>query len=103
VPELGTLEKVYKALVSRGAAPKVDDALLKRLKATPEFVSRNQLLSKQIVNIWYFSQFNDSAGTLVDGGVYERGYVWAVIKAPPIGFSNKRPGYWAVEPSKEAD
>lgn len=91
----------YKELVAVDPPPKIDDALLKRFRTTPEFKKNDEIVAKQIVNIWYFSQFNDSKGEVVDGGFYERGYVWAVIKSPPIGFSTKRPGYWTVEPAKE--
>lgn len=100
--DFSALLLAYKRLVSSDPPPKLDDALLKKLRATPEFKKNNEMLAKQIVNVWYFSQFNDSTGSVIDGGFYERGYVWSVIKAPPIGFSTKRPGYWAVEPSKEA-
>lgn len=91
----------YKGLVAVDPRPQVDDALLNRLRATSEFKKNNEIVAKQIVNIWYFSQFNDSAGTVIAGGFYERGYVWAAIKSPPVGFSTKRPGYWSIEPAKE--
>ena len=59
----------------------------------------NEIVAKQIVNVWYFSQFNDEAGTLRDGGFYERGYVWPLIRSHPIGFSTELSGYWAHEPA----
>ena len=92
----------YKRLVAADARPKIDDALLKGFRATPEFMG-NKLVADQIVNIWYLSRFKDGSGQFIDGGFYERGYVWPLIKAPPIGFSTKRPGYWSVEPAKEAN
>lgn len=99
--EFAALLTAYKGLVAVDSPPTIDDALLTRLRATPEF-KKNEIVARQIVNIWYFSQFNDSANAVVDGGFYERGYVWPLIKAPPIGFSNRQPGYWAVDPEKEA-
>lgn len=88
--------------VAGNPAAKLDDAFLKKFCATEKFRT-NEFVAKQIVLIWYFSQFKDkeSSGTTIDGGFYERGYVWPLIKAPPIGFSNKRPGYWAADPTKE--
>jgi hypothetical protein len=74
-----------------------DDALLTKLRQTQAFKD-NEVVAKQIVNVWYFSQFNDKQGVLTDGGFYERGYVWRLIRSHPIGFSTQLPGYWAHEP-----
>jgi hypothetical protein len=92
----------YKALAAANPKPPIDDTLLAKLRATQAFKD-NEIVAKQIVNVWYFSQFNDETGVhLIDGGFYERGAVWPRIKAHPIGFSNQLHGYWTREPSTEA-
>jgi len=90
----------YKALATVAPKPPIDDALLDKLRAIQAFKD-NEIVAKQIVNVWYFSQFNDETGTLIDGGFYERGVVWPVIKAHPIGFSTQLHGYWTREPATE--
>jgi hypothetical protein len=93
----------YKALAAATPKPPIDDALLAALRATNAFKD-NEIVAKQIVNVWYFSQFNDESGTrLIDGGFYERGAVWPIIKTHPIGFSTQLHGYWARVPSVEED
>lgn len=92
----------YKALVSANPKPKIDDTLLAQLRGTQVF-KNNEIVAKQIVNVWYFSQFNDEAGKLVDGGFYEWGFVWPIIKAHPIGFSTQLHGYWTRKPKKDKD
>lgn len=93
----------YKALAAVIPKPLIDDALLAKLRATQAFKD-NEIVAKQIVNVWYFSQFNDETGAhLIDGGFYERGAVWSRIKAHPIGFSTQLHGYWTREPSTEAN
>lgn len=94
------LLEAYKALVSANPKPKIDDALLANLRATQVFKD-NEMVAKQVVNVWYFSQFNDEANKLVDGGFYEFGFVWPLIKAHPIGFSTQLHGYWTDKPRKE--
>ena len=98
------LLKAYKGLAAADPPPQTDDALLAKFRATNEFTKNGEMVAKQIVNIWYFSQFcvDCEKKIFIDGGFYERGYVWALIKAPPVGFSTKRPGYWSVDPAKEA-
>ncbi|MCI0626941.1 MAG: hypothetical protein L0387_35725 [Acidobacteria bacterium] len=88
----------YKSLATANPKPPIDDTLLAKLRATPEFTANDAIVARQIVNVWYFSQFEDETGELVDGGFYERGAVWALIKAHPIGFSNQLPGYWTSKP-----
>jgi hypothetical protein len=58
----------------------------------------NEIVAKQIVNIWFLSQFEDEAKELVDGGFYEQGAVWPLVKAHPIGFSKQLHGYWMIKP-----
>jgi len=83
--------------------PLLNDALLDSLRATQVFKD-NEIVAKQIVNIWYFSEYSDEAGAasgaLIDGGFYERGAVWTVVKAHPIGFSTLLHGYWQREPAR---
>ena len=89
----------YKALVAADPKPPIDDVLLAALRATQAFKD-NEIVAKQIVNVWYFSQFNDETGSrVIDGGFYERGAVWPVIKAHPLGFSTQLHGYWTRVPS----
>jgi hypothetical protein len=93
----------YQRLASTVPKPAIDDKLLKKLLAEPEFSAPGQrFVAKQIVNLWYFSQFstneNDTLGSVVDGGFYERGLVWSLIKAHPIGYSDRPFGYWTEKP-----
>jgi len=94
----------YKALASVNPKPPVDDVLLAALRATPAF-AQNELVAKQIVNVWYFSQFNDdeTGKRLIDGGFYELGAVWPIVKAHPLGFSTQLHGYWTRVPSPKPD
>jgi hypothetical protein len=96
---LPKLLDAYQRLASASPKPAIDDALLGKLKAEPEFADPDVVsVAKQIVNIWYFSQFNTLSGTMVDGGLYERGLVWSLIKAHPIGYSDRPFGYWTKQP-----
>ena len=96
--KFAALLEAYKGLASAVPKPKIDDALLAALRATQAFKD-NEMVAKQIVNVWYFSQFNDETGTrVVDGGFYEDGEVWPRIKAHPIGFSDQPFGYWTARP-----
>lgn len=96
---LTKLLNAYKTLAS--ANPPINDDLLNKLRATPGFKTEQvEFAARQIVNIWYFSQFKakkDDAQFL-DGGFYERGAVWSRIKAHPIGFSDQPHGYWTRRP-----
>src|SRR5262245_8604386 len=90
----------YKTFAAENPKPPIDDQLLARLRNEQDFQD-TQVVSKQIVNVWYFSQFkakDDPKAALLDGGYYELGAVWPLIKAHPIGFSNQRTGYWADKP-----
>jgi hypothetical protein len=96
------LLQAYVALASASPKPAIDDNLLAQLRATTAFKD-NEIVAKQIVNVWYFSQFNDESGAhLIDGGYYEKGEVWSRIKAHPIGFSSRMHGYWARKPVADA-
>jgi len=98
---LPKLIAAYDRLASVAQKPAIDDALLTKLRAEPEFAA-HQFVAAQIVNIWYFSQFRaiegDKNAPFIDGGFYERGFVWPVIKAHPIGFSDQPHAYWTKQP-----
>jgi hypothetical protein len=97
--EFAALMGAFGALVSVNPKPPINDALLATLRGTQAFID-NEIVAKQIVNVWYFSQFNDESGAHhIDGGFYERGAVWPIIKAHPLGFSTQLHGYWAKVPS----
>ena len=92
----------YKVLATASPKPPIDDVLLAKLRATQAFKD-NEIVAKQIVNVWYFSQFNNETGTrMIDGGFYERGAVWPIIKAHPLGFSTQLHGYWTRVPAAES-
>ena len=94
------LLEAYKALATANPKPPIDDVLLTALRGTQAFTD-NEVVAKQIVNIWYFSQFkaeDKDDAPLIDGGFYERGKVWPVIRAHPTGFSTQLHGYWTREP-----
>ena len=96
---LPKLLAAYDRLASAIPKPAIDDVLLGKLKTEPEFADPDVLfVAKQIVNIWYFSQFNIASGSTVDGGFYERGLVWPTIKAHPTGYSDQPFGYWTKKP-----
>ena len=98
-PALQKLLLAYQRLSPIVPNPAIDDVLLGKLKAEPEFADPDVLfVAKQIVNIWYFSQFNTASGSTVDGGFYERGLVWPIIKAHPTGYSDQPFGYWTKKP-----
>ncbi len=95
--EFSALLDAYKVLATAGPKPPIDDTLLAKLRQTTVF-KNNESVAKQIVNIWYFSQFEDEEKELIDGGFYEKGAVWPLIKAHPIGFSSQPHGYWVDKP-----
>jgi hypothetical protein len=100
---LGTFPLKFPALLdaykhlAEDPKPPVNDVLLAKLRATQAFKD-NEVVAKQIVNVWYLSQFEDETRELRDGGFYERGTVWPTILAHPIGFSNQMHGYWTSKP-----
>ena len=91
----------YIALAGVTPKPDINDALLAKLMVTPEFQDKaNEFVARQVVNIWYFSQFKEKkeSSAFLDGGFYERGAAWPLIRAHPIGFSHLATGYWAAKP-----
>jgi hypothetical protein len=98
--KLPLLQDAYKSVASGNPKPPIDERLLEKFRARPEFKD-HEFVAKQIVNIWYFSQFKAEdlpTAPFLDGGFYEEGLVWPLIKAHPIGFSNRPHGYWAKRP-----
>jgi hypothetical protein len=57
---------------------------------------------RQIVRIWYVSQFKASSDpndkTQIYAGHFEKGWLWRVIKAHPPAFSDLPHGYWTAAP-----
>jgi hypothetical protein len=104
LPAFDGLLNAYTTLASVSPKPDINDKLLVALQKTPEFKDKKgEFVARQIVNIWYFSQFHASeeaekSGHFIDGGFYERGAVWPLIKTHPIGFSNQATGYWKEKP-----
>ena len=99
-PRLPALLEAYKTVASPIPKPPINDALLAKLQATQEFKD-HEFVARQIVNIWYFSQFKAEdvpAAPFLNGGFYEEGFVWPIIKAHPIGFSHQPHGYWTKRP-----
>ena len=97
------LLEAYKSLATVEPKPPTDDVLLGAVRNLQAFKD-NEFVAKQIVNVWYFSQFKaeDRADApLIDGGFYELGQVWPTIRAHPIGFSTQLHGYWTSEPMPE--
>lgn len=97
---LQKLLDAYQRLAAVTPKPALDDVLLNKLRAEQEFKD-HEVVAKQIVNIWYFSQFksvDDPNAPFIDGGFYERGLVWPTIKAHAIGFSHQPHAYWTQRP-----
>lgn len=92
----------FSALVAGDPKPPIDDVLLAKLRETPAFKDNKELVARQIVNVWYFSHFNDSTGEPIDGGSNERGAIRRPTKAHPIGFSSQLHGHWTRTPDVPA-
>lgn len=79
----------------------VGDAVLARLRQTDEY-RQHAFVARQIICIWYISQFSPDAlnprAPAVDGGRFERGMVWPLIRAHPPGFTDEPFGHWAAKP-----
>jgi hypothetical protein len=100
--EMKNLLAAYKTLAIATPKPDIDDTLLGTLQKRQDFIDA-KFAAKQIVNIWYFSQFHateedEKNSHFLDGGFYERGAIWRLIKAHPIGFSKELHGYWKHKP-----
>lgn len=95
---------LYKSLASAVPKPALDDALLEKLRGQQDFKD-NEFVARQIVDIWYFSQFRasaDAAAPFLDGGFFREGEVWPIIGAHPTGFSHEPFGYWENKPAPSA-
>jgi Membrane bound FAD containing D-sorbitol dehydrogenase len=59
-------------------------------------------VAKQVVRIWYISQFKESSdpsiNTEVYAGHWREGILWNIIKAHAPAYSDKPHGYWADPP-----
>jgi len=99
--ELPRLIAAYRRVNPEGKNEPLGDALLQRLQGTREF-EKHRFVARQIVNIWYLSQFNSderpAKSEVVDGGRFERGLVWTLIKAHPVGFTTQPYGHWTTAP-----
>src|SRR5437879_5588642 len=80
---LPKLMSAYERLSATTPKPPINDQLLTQLRAEQDFKD-HEFVAKQIVNLWYFSQFktqDDPNAPFLDGGFYDRGLVWPTIKA----------------------
>ena len=78
--------------------PKALDLLVERIKNDTELLH----VAKQIVRIWYISQFKESSDPSnkiqVYAGHWKEGKLWDVIKAHPPAYSDQPHGYWKDKP-----
>jgi hypothetical protein len=91
---------VYKSVISD---PNINptkhlDEIVKRIKSDEKLVH----VLRQIVKIWYVSQFKASSDpadkTQIYAGHFDKGWLWKVIKAHPPAFSDLPHGYWVDPP-----
>ncbi len=60
-------------------------------------------LARQIIAIWYTSEFTGADGKTPNAGTqaqFYRGLLWSVIKAHPPTHSTLKYGYWTKPPTK---
>ena len=78
---------------------------LASLTQNAAFTGPAETAARQVVLLWLLSQYQviDETGksTDLDGGFYEKGAVWPLIRAHPIGFSHLPYAYWANGPEGE--
>lgn len=89
-------------LLALHAAAKGDADSLAGLVARMNGQENHRALAaaRQIVKLWYFSQYNDpDKGTLVNAGEPGRGVAWQLTGATAPGFSSGPYGYWEAKPS----
>jgi hypothetical protein len=99
---LDELIGIYQRVVADQQKPldqkKVLDEVLARIKNDPQVLH----VVKQVVRIWYISQFRESSdpsiNTEVYAGHWKEGMLWDVIKAHAPAYSDKPHGYWADPP-----
>jgi Membrane bound FAD containing D-sorbitol dehydrogenase len=73
-------------------------SLMEKINATHD--QRALAAARQIVKLWYFSNFNDPEknGALANAGEPGKGIAWGLLKANAPGFSPGPYGYWAAKP-----
>jgi hypothetical protein len=99
---LDELMGIYQRVMAAQQKPldqkKVLDEVLARIKNDPQVLH----VAKQVVRIWYISQFKESSdpsiNTEVYAGHWKEGMLWEVIKAHAPAYSDKPHGYWANPP-----
>ena len=84
--------------------PKALDLFLQRINNYTDQKHKENLLhvARQIVRIWYISQFKESSepsiNTEIYAGHWREGILWNVIKAHPPAYSTQEHGYWKYKP-----
>ena len=99
---LDELVGIYQHVVSSEPKPldqkKVLGEVLGRIKTDSQLLH----VAKQVVRIWYISQFRESSdpsiGTEIYAGHWREGILWDIIKAHAPAYSDKPHGYWADPP-----
>ena len=78
---------------------------LKALTDDAAFKDGIASVAKQVVHAWMLSQYRvespgktGDAAPAFDTGFFEKGIVWGLIQAHPIGFSHRSHGYWTEKP-----
>jgi hypothetical protein len=95
-PAIEMLCELYYEVVRE---PNAVEALKARIAGNEQLAAA----ARQIVTIWYLSQFRDpdpNVKTPLYAGHFERGLLWRVIDAHPAAFSARRHGYWALPPQE---
>jgi hypothetical protein len=94
----GHLDEILAAYDEAAGAPCPLERLTKLLAADRS--GRLAAVAKQIVKLWYFSQFNDpdQGGRLANAGLHARALAWPLVKAHPPSDSTSPHGYWTDEP-----
>lgn len=74
------------------------DSLQKRIAADSS--RRLASVAKQVVRLWYFSQFNDpdQGGRPSNAGFHAKALAWPLIKVHPPAYSTSPHGYWTAKP-----
>ena len=93
--DLDELMGIYRKVA---AEPRPIEALVERIKDNSQLLH----VAKQIVRIWYISQFKESFDPAVETQIYaghwKNGLLWDIIKAHPPAYSDQPHGYWADPP-----
>ena len=93
--DLDELMGIYREIA---AISKPLGELIERIKDNSQLLH----VAKQIVRIWYISQFKESSDPAVDTQIYaghwKDGILWDIIKAHAPAYSDGPHGYWANPP-----